>query len=316
MSEELKKVQFPARLVVSRYGEHLDPPAKVWADEAVLHDDGELAEALRFYRSLNCRGVPYTLTLAALDDVERVMGERWAEIDALRSFGRRPAAEPPVTASEQPAASLGWQAAVAQATELARAAFVDNGAVLGRLEAARELAAGRSWSQLGDQANTFVMGNGEGQMYHVNGRCQCGDYSYRHAEHGGWCKHRLGRALALRAEQLQKEAGGAPTSPACCKEAAEAAEDPQCTTEARSAQLDLSQVVEFQWLGLETGVRITYQDRWENRTDVEFVDLVRQAQALGWRNGLKAGWYNPAFESWRREQAFPVDYGRMCLYKS
>lgn len=313
MSEELKKVQFPARLVVSRYGEHLDPPAKVWADEAVLHDDGELAEALRFYRSLNCRGVPYTLTLAALDDVERVMGERWAEIDALRNYGSRP--EPPVTASEQPAASLGWQAAVTAAEELARKAFAGNDAVLSRLEAARELAVAQAWSRLGDQANTFVMGAGNGQMYQVNGHCQCNDYQYRRREHGGWCKHRLGRALALRAEQLQQEAGDASPSPAPM--AAEATQrELQYTTEALSAQLDLSQVVELQWLGLETGVRITYQDRWENRTDVDFSELVRQAQALGWRNGIKAGWYNPAFESWRREQAFPVDYGRMCLYKS
>ena len=45
-------------------------------------------------------------------------------------------------------------------------------------------------------------------MYEVNGRCTCADYAFSRPP-GGWCKHRIARALAKRASQILKEENGA-----------------------------------------------------------------------------------------------------------
>ncbi len=191
----MDKVQYPARLVVSRYGEKLNPPAKVWADEVVLQNDQDLAAALRFYRGLDCGGVPYTLTMANLADVDRVIAERWAEINELRGFGKRPAAPASVVASETHQAE---PAALEAAYQAARVSFDGQPAMLERLDRALAIV------KAGDVRD---LGGGQYQVgdYHVNGACTCPDHGRRGVS---WCKHRLAVALVKKAAALEKERAG------------------------------------------------------------------------------------------------------------
>ena len=46
------------------------------------------------------------------------------------------------------------------------------------------------------------------RWYRVNGQCECVDYQ----QHGNWCKHRIARALIIRAEELLLSLADAPLS--------------------------------------------------------------------------------------------------------
>lgn len=206
----MDKVQYPARLVVSRYGEKLNPPAKVWADEVVLQNDQDLAAALRFYRGLDCGGVPYTLTMANLADVDRVIAERGAEINELRGCGKRPAA-PALPAPDHRDGAVASEphqaepAALEAAYQAARVAFDGQPEVLARLDRALAIVKAGEVRDLGD--GQYQVG-----AYHVNGACTCPDHSRRGVS---WCKHRLAVALVKKAAALEKErAGRAANTPA------------------------------------------------------------------------------------------------------
>ena len=45
-------------------------------------------------------------------------------------------------------------------------------------------------------------------VYEVNGRCTCPDYAFNRPP-GGWCKHRLTRALAKRTAEILRNENGA-----------------------------------------------------------------------------------------------------------
>lgn len=112
-----------------------------------------------------------------------------------------------------------WVAAVGKARQRARAYFThqENLAALRRLPRAVLIAESRNWQRLGDEQDTWLMPSQttRDHVYRVNGRCTCLDYLGRGVP-GGWCKHRLGRGLALRAQQIlgNNGAGGAYDTPA------------------------------------------------------------------------------------------------------
>jgi len=54
------------------------------------------------------------------------------------------------------------------------------------------------WSPLDGYRTLILRSQSEPDIwYHVNGECQCMDYQL----HRGWCKHRIARALIMRAEE-------------------------------------------------------------------------------------------------------------------
>jgi hypothetical protein len=194
----MDKVQYPARLVVSRYGEKLNPPAKVWADETILQNDEDLAAALRFYRGLNCGGVPYTLTMANLADVDRVIAERRAALEAEANPRRAMAETPAPRPSPLDRAYLA-----------ARATFKGQRGTLERLREALTLVRAGNVQDLG-AGEWQVMS--DGSEHRVNGKCGCADYGLG----GGlWCKHRLAVALWIKTAHLEnEEAESAANTPA------------------------------------------------------------------------------------------------------
>ena len=216
----MDKVQFPARLVVSRYGEKLNPPAKVWADEAVLESDADLTKALRFYRGLDCGGVPYTLTMAGLADVDRVIAERWAELEAQANPGKAIATAPVPTPSDLDRAYLA-----------ARAAFAGQRGTLERLREALVLVRAGNVQDLGGGKWRVMSG---GHEYRVNGECSCPDYGFGG---GRWCKHRLAAALVRKVAELEKErAESAANTSALAVPSKGNHEQSQYTTSAPAAQ--------------------------------------------------------------------------------
>lgn len=116
--------------------------------------------------------------------------------------------------------TLSWGEAVFAASQLAMIHFTDqrNRAALKRLPRAQVIAEARNWTKLGDEIDTWLVPslNRPGVVYQVNGHCTCPDYQHNGVP-GGWCKHRLARALAKRAEELLEEengAGGGESTPA------------------------------------------------------------------------------------------------------
>ena len=93
-----------------------------------------------------------------------------------------------------------WPTAVRRVSELAHARLPD--ALHGRVERATALVlSGGVW--LEDDGTTCQVRASDGTWRHVNGHCPCEDALYRAQE--GWCKHRLGKAIALRARELLSE---------------------------------------------------------------------------------------------------------------
>ena len=99
----MDKVEFPAVIICSRW-DHADdaPVAFVGCDP--IDSDAELERRLGQFRFMEEHGGrEYTYTLAALDDVERVMGERLAELEAQHRFGHRE--KPEAGESQAPASA-------------------------------------------------------------------------------------------------------------------------------------------------------------------------------------------------------------------
>jgi hypothetical protein len=94
-----------------------------------------------------------------------------------------------------------WPEAVAEAVQRAYAYFTGKAdrASLKRLPRAQAIAFGKNWVRMGDAADTWLIpsATGSGMVYEVNGRCSCPDVAT-------WCKHRLARAIAIRAEEILK----------------------------------------------------------------------------------------------------------------
>jgi hypothetical protein len=105
-----------------------------------------------------------------------------------------------------------WEDAVLAASQLARVYFVNQGNRLAqnRLPRAMVIAEARNWTYLGDELDTWLMPSCStaGVVYQVNGRCTCPDFR-KNGVPGGWCKHRLARALAKRAEEILNDENGA-----------------------------------------------------------------------------------------------------------
>jgi hypothetical protein len=92
-----------------------------------------------------------------------------------------------------------WAEAINEATQRAHAYFAGRGdrASLRRLPRAQAIALGQNWLRVGDRIDTWLIPSCSkvGTVYQVNGRCTCPDIAT-------WCKHRLARALAMRAEEM------------------------------------------------------------------------------------------------------------------
>lgn len=101
-----------------------------------------------------------------------------------------------------------WAEAVSKAAALARDHFVEqrNIDAIRRLPRAQVIAEAQNWQRLGDEHDTWLMpsASGRGSVYRVNDTCTCPDFECNRVM-GGWCKHRLARALARRAEKFLLE---------------------------------------------------------------------------------------------------------------
>ena len=104
-----------------------------------------------------------------------------------------------------------WSAAVAEAAGRARAYFYEqqNWLALRRLPRGQAIALSQKWSRAGDDLDTWYIQSQSkgGTIYEVNGRCTCLDYLVNGVP-GGWCKHRIARALAIRAEEIIENGAG------------------------------------------------------------------------------------------------------------
>jgi hypothetical protein len=137
-------------------------------------------------------------------------GDHWMPLE--RSWaGGRPVFQP--VGMPWPSQDSGsWVEAVTKAAALARDHFVQqrNMAAVKRLPRAQVIAEARSWERQGDDADTWLIASTSsgGSVYRVNDRCTCPDF-LRNGVSGGWCKHRLARALGRRAQRFLQEEKGA-----------------------------------------------------------------------------------------------------------
>jgi hypothetical protein len=94
-----------------------------------------------------------------------------------------------------------WREAVVEIAEKAKATLP--AAVNGRIEKALALVLAGDVQTMGD-GTARVASQSNGQMIYriVNGHCDCKDYPQAFE---GWCKHRLGHAIAKRATALAKQ---------------------------------------------------------------------------------------------------------------
>jgi hypothetical protein len=162
------------------------------------------------------------------------VGDRWS--------GSIPEREPiPMT----------WSEAVLAASQLAQAYFVEqrNRLALRRLPRAMVIAEAQTWTKLGDELDTWLIPSQStgGVVYQVNGRCTCPDF-LRNGVPGGWCKHRIARALGKRAEQILKDengAGGGDSTPAPASPMG-TNEDLHSTTTPPNGQVRIDLIVAYQ----------------------------------------------------------------------
>ena len=154
-------VSYPARLILDRYNAIYTPPALVIVDEQVIESDADLAEVLAVYHNMELvpGAVRYTKTLAAVEDLERVVAERWAALEALAN----PA--PDVTQALAPSA-------LERAYLAARAAYSQDRKALKRLQEALPIVRGEQVREV-SAGQWLVVSYGE--EYRVNGGCTCAD---------------------------------------------------------------------------------------------------------------------------------------------
>ena len=99
-----QKVEYPAVLVLDAL--RTDPETKkrrivCFPDGKVLEDDTALGLRLHTFRTLEQRGaLPYTYTLANVDDVDRVLAQRRAEREAELNPGNREAGNAPPASND------------------------------------------------------------------------------------------------------------------------------------------------------------------------------------------------------------------------
>jgi hypothetical protein len=124
------------------------------------------------------------------------------------------AALQPAPEAAVPSARTLWREAVAQAAERARAALPEAN---GRIDCAVALVLQGDVELLADGTARVGSQSTPEQVYHVNGACQCQDFA--RAPHGGQCKHRIARGIAVRAQQrleaalAELDAAAAPVVP-------------------------------------------------------------------------------------------------------
>jgi hypothetical protein len=191
-----KKVEYPAKLVGYRI-DAVHDRIVLFEDVPVLFTDAELERRLASYHALEeAGGIPYTFELVSLADLEVRMADIRADLERqlqqVRDWWRgREKREP------EPVPDY-WAEAVLDAAQLAQAHFVErrNRHALKRLPRAQAIAERQNWRRVGDKLDTWLMPSStrSGVVYIVNGRCTCPDFQHNGVT-GGWCKHRLARAL-------------------------------------------------------------------------------------------------------------------------
>ena len=193
----METVEFPAKLV----GFRLDAEKAhihLYSDIPILCSEQDVERRLNMYRSLESGSrVHYTWVPVALKELETRMAairadleRQLAEIQAWKAAQVKPEPQPSI-----------WDQAVDEALVLAQERFKSEPQVLKRLVKAAALARAHRWHRLPDPQDTWLITGTElGTVYSVNGRCTCPDYE--HGATGGWCKHRLARALAKKADAI------------------------------------------------------------------------------------------------------------------
>src|SRR5215468_12716188 len=105
-----------------------------------------------------------------------------------------------------------WREAVTAVAERAKATLPQCN---GRVDKAMALVLNGDVDMLGDgTARVASQSNGETVYHIVNGHCDCKDYPKAFE---GWCKHRLGHAIAKRAYPLAKAQLEAVSQPAAAE---------------------------------------------------------------------------------------------------
>lgn len=145
------------------------------------------------------------LTYAATD-----YGSHWIPLSA--SWAQRRQVFEPVGMDWPSQDNGAWVKAVTEAAELARSHFINqrNMDALKRLPRAQVIAEARNWVREDDGHDTWLIPSSShpSAVYEVNQTCTCPDYQ-RGGAIGGWCKHRLARALGRKAETLLQKGKGA-----------------------------------------------------------------------------------------------------------
>ncbi|MFC2045915.1 SWIM zinc finger family protein [Chloroflexota bacterium] len=135
-------------------------------------------------------------------------GSHWMPIETSWVGGRQ--VFEPVSGDWPEVEQDSWDLALVKAAELARAYFENQGNTLAlrRLPRGMVIAEAQNWTRLGDELDTYLIRSQSkgGTVYEVNGRCTCPDWLLNGVP-GGWCKHRIARALAIRATEMLKENG-------------------------------------------------------------------------------------------------------------
>lgn len=262
--------QYPALLVISRPPTEQTPEPFVLVDDRTLSDAAEAAERIRLYQ----------------------MWERANRVLGLYSYTLAPVAEAEAVA-EQIRAELEPPSPLDQALELARAAFAGDAETLARLDKAAELVKSGAVVDLGG-GQWQVTG---GQVYHVNGACQCKDYT-----HNGriWCKHRLAVALTKRAAELANKNGAESAANTSAPESPKGDHAQQNYT----PTLDLAQVKTIRPIWGADGADLEYLDgRRERRPDLVYRQVETQAQAAGWRGSDGGRLYLTPAIDWQAQTA-------------
>ena len=188
-----------------------------------------------------------------------------------------------------------WLRAVGEATRRAADHFAhvpaivaraDHPGALSRLERAHRLALGRIWEELDDEANTWLFpgSTNPDRTYEVNGSCTCPDACRRG---GNWCKHRLARALTMRARLILAQEQDPDPDPGS---------DPAPAEEEIPVDLDLVSAIRPVW-GNPHATQIHLRDQKSGRQviDVPHTKVEEIVRRRGWKEGSTGSgyWMNP-----------------------